>query len=200
MIKAILFDLGGVVLWPPNFDVIRKEMSKILGLPVFVIKPVVKKYWDSWKKGEINEMQFLQGILSDLNLSKGYIPNLKRIYRDIVIVRKSVLKIICDLRKNYKVGVLSNHSKEWIEFIEKKYKLSKNFDDFYISYMARSAKPDCKYYYSVLKRMKVKAKECVLIDDKLENLTVARKIGMKGVHYRNAEQMKKTLKKQGVVI
>ena len=45
----------------------------------------------------------------------------------------------------------------------------------------------------MLERLKVKANECIYIDDREVNLEPAKKLGMKTILFRNAKQLKKEL-------
>ena len=49
-------------------------------------------------------------------------------------------------------------------------------------------KPDREIYEYLLKKYDLEAQECVFLDDRLENVEGARKVGMKGILFENYEQ------------
>ena len=62
------------------------------------------------------------------------------------------------------------------------------------------AKPDIKIFARALHEMGIKGKECVLVDDKEQNLAAAKDFGMKVIQYTDNKQVMKDLKKLGVKV
>ena len=56
-------------------------------------------------------------------------------------------------------------------------------------------KPDAQAYRFVLHKLKVKPHEALMVDDRLQNIRGARRIGMNGIVYVNSQQFKKALAK-----
>jgi 2-haloacid dehalogenase len=54
-------------------------------------------------------------------------------------------------------------------------------------------KPDPKIYHTLLERYNLKAEESVFIDDNINNVKGAINVGMKSIHFINAEQLLKDL-------
>ena len=50
------------------------------------------------------------------------------------------------------------------------------------------AKPDPKIYKIVLEKLALNPDETVFIDDFIENIEAARKLGMHGIHFQSKEQ------------
>lgn len=75
-------------------------------------------------------------------------------------------------------------------FHEKKYGF---FDVTVFSCMEGLIKPDRKIYEITLKRLGVKPKEAVFIDDKEENVNSAKNIGINTILFKDLEQFKKEL-------
>ena len=75
----------------------------------------------------------------------------------------------------------------------------KLFDRVFVSSSIHFAKPDRAAYRYVLKKLRVKPREALMVDDRIENIRGARKAGMQGVIYRNATQLRKALKKYKLV-
>jgi HAD superfamily hydrolase (TIGR01509 family) len=64
----------------------------------------------------------------------------------------------------------------------------------------RTRKPEEMIYRIALNVTQRTAGECVFIDDRALNLENPRKLGMKAIHYQNAEQLRAELKNCGVEV
>lgn len=72
------------------------------------------------------------------------------------------------------------------------------FDFNILSFKVGSNKPDLPIYRLLLKKLKMQPYEIVFIDDSLECLTPAKKLGMKTILYKNNSQLIRDLKKYNV--
>jgi HAD superfamily hydrolase (TIGR01509 family) len=73
------------------------------------------------------------------------------------------------------------------------------FDDAFhhmiISSEVGVAKPDAKIYHIALEQVQVRANEAVFVDDFIENIEACEQLGIKGVHFKDAESTIKQLRK-----
>lgn len=72
------------------------------------------------------------------------------------------------------------------------------FEPLYLSYQMECEKPDEQSYRMVLDGLQLKPEVCVFIDDKLENVEAAKKIGIDGIHFKSAPQLIEELKKRHI--
>src|SRR5579862_1120996 len=104
-----------------------------------------------------------------------------------------LLDFIRRLRKDYKIGMISNYSpagyKKYIEPI-KGY-----FDDIVISSHVGLAKPQPEIYHLAAKRLEAQPSECVYIDDEDYRVEGAKRAGLEGIVYKDLDQMKSELNK-----
>jgi putative hydrolase of the HAD superfamily len=186
-IKTIIFDLGGVILGPVSGPFSCK-IEALYGIPKEKVKKTYFKYLGDWELGKISENNFWRKFLKDLNI-KTKISRLKIIYYSVIVARPEVLKIIKRLKHNYKIALLTNVSKELMQYLNKKYQLNKLFDIIVPSYKYGIAKPRLKKYLGInrkldysriyevlLEKVKIDPWQCVFIDDKKENLLPAKKL------------------------
>ena len=195
MIKAIIFDYGGVLAETGRLrDLFIKEAKRQKKKP----EEIVQTLKETWKKARVNEIssrKFWEIMAHSLKMNRHKLRKncLKR-----PKIRKAVFMIIGKLKKQYLVGLLSNHIEDWLEERISEYGLNKLFDVIVTSYGSRKAKPDIKIYEEILKKMNVKGKECVYIEDSERNLPPAKKLGIKTVLFKNTKQLKKELVNYGV--
>ena len=198
MIKAIIFDVGGVIyLGSPGY---HSYVQKKLKLSSKEWKDLNKlSFRDKWGKGQkVNEG--LSIAAKHLGIEKSKLRSLwAEALEKSSKLNKNLLLIVKRLRKNYKTAILSN---QWAV----SYKLHmnknilKNFDVSVFSHLVRTKKPEKKIYLIALKRLKLKPKECVFIDDFKLVLDPAKKLGMKTILFRNNKQMIRDLRKLNIKI
>ena len=109
-------------------------------------------------------------------------------------------ELVVKLRKNYKVIAFSGNIRERIEYLNEKYDLYNDFDDFLLSFEVGFAKREIEFYKILLKRIKCKPEECVFIDDYQEFLDIAKSLGIKTIFWKNTKQLKSDLRKIGVKV
>jgi putative hydrolase of the HAD superfamily len=87
------------------------------------------------------------------------------------------------LQDNYKLAMLSNDLKEWSEFLRNKFNINKYFATTVISGEIGYRKPDKRIFEILLKKINSNPEECLFVDDKLENLNSASKLGIKTIRF-----------------
>jgi len=101
-------------------------------------------------------------------------------------VNPALHRFVVQLKKQgYKLGVISNTAGSHVRDNRNGKRLA-HFDNFVYSNEVGVTKPNKKLYDLILKKMKVKASECVFIDDVAAYLVPAQKMGMHTVHFQNA--------------
>ena len=145
MIKVIYFD------WGHTFATLSKDRERKLNQ---ILKPFGfnwQKFHHIWRKfyilrssGRIkNDSEFETFIRK---ATRKEIPVKKIIEITIKghLIPKEHIKIIKKLKKEYKVGILSNNVQEWINQVIKNYKIEKLFDAIIISSKVGERKPNAK--------------------------------------------------------
>lgn len=98
------------------------------------------------------------------------------------------------LKKNYKMGILSNATQDFIgKNFDDKRLLEDYFDAVVVSGEVGIFKPDERIYREILKRLDVAPEETVYIDDNKLYCQAAEKIGMKSIWYKKLEQFQQEL-------
>ena len=188
MIKSILFDSGGVIV----------DQSQFFGRLNRIFRPKNKKKF--WHEINIEAIPFCKNLISEkvfwekiAKLNKkdpNKIPkNLwNEGYENSIKIDHKVLGIIKNLKKKYRLGLVSNSIKSH-EKINKKLGI---FDFFYaviLSHKVKLTKDNKRIFFLAAKKLKVKPKECIFIDDVMEFVNVAESVGMKGILFNNPKQL-----------
>jgi len=141
-------------------------------------------------KGIITEKEMFD------QLSKRTGENSQNILNDwleTAVINSEMITLIIELRKKYKIALLSNAQGEFLNRILKRIDTDKVFDFMIISSEEKIAKPDKKIFELLLSKMKIKAYNSIFIDDNIINVDAAKGIGIDAILFKNVEQLKEML-------
>lgn len=104
----------------------------------------------------------------------------------------------CFANTNYKVCALTNWSKETFPIAQARYDFLNQFDDIVVSGKVKMRKPFKEIYQLALKQFNAKAEESIFVDDNKDNIETANELGIKGIHFKDANQLKAELIALGI--
>ena len=197
-IKAIIFDIGGVIYLGEQKSL--AYMQEKLKLDEDFWFGAVKNIWEDLLIGKKEENEGLAEMAKNLGIGQEKLRDLWiRCFKERYILNKPLLKIIEKLKKNYKIAVLSD---QWITGYKILItdKIKQLLDVSIYSHEVKVRKPDLKIYNIALEKLDLHANECVFIDDRDYNLKPAEELGMKTILFKNNKQLLRELKKLGVEI
>ncbi|MCX6760750.1 MAG: HAD family hydrolase [Candidatus Nealsonbacteria bacterium] len=190
MIKAILFDFGYTIT--SGFKNRDKKINKILapfGLNWRKLLPLWRNLYILRSAGKIKSDKELEFLMR--RITKKEIPVKKIIEFTIEnhFIPKENVEIIKKLKKEYKIGILSNNVQGWVMPILKNYKINDLFDVVIISSKIGARKPDGVIYYEALKKLSIRADQAVFIADELsEDLVAATGLRMRTIWLKNKKK------------
>lgn len=218
MIKAIIFDLGGVLMTDVPLKQIAGALAKKSSLPEDKIHAHLypTEHWNLLTLGKITEDEYWDNFLKASKISEKLEVRSEKLKKELKKkVRSSLYPLnhaprLVNLLKNHpfdhaqdlrcKLAILSNHAKEWSEYMQQKFDLFKSFDSIIFSCDVGFRKPDPKIYKIALEQLQCEAKECVLIDDKKRNTDAAEKLGIKGIVFEEYLKLVEELSGLGIRI
>jgi putative hydrolase of the HAD superfamily len=92
-----------------------------------------------------------------------------------------VQNVLIHLSKQYKLAVISNAMPS-MDWIFDNLSIRKYFDSIVLSAFVDAEKPGEAIYNIALNRMKITGEDSIFIDDKIENIEGAERVGIKGLH------------------
>lgn len=190
MITTIIFDLSSVYL--EGIVGSHKYFEKEIDTPVSD-EYFYNEDFNKFMTGQLTEDEYWKSVIKenswDISTNK-----LKSAARKNFTEIKGTREIIESLqRKGYKLGLLSNHAREWIEYCELTYDYHKLFDKIVYSYAVGVSKPNKDIFLSLLKKLRVKPQECLFIDDYIKNIETAKELGMETIQFTSAKDLKEHL-------
>jgi len=194
VIKAVIFDLGGVVL-KNAMAVVYKKTSETFNIDIETLKNKSKSLIREWQINKISSEEFWKLVAAELKVDAKSLKDLwDKTFAENSLPNEEVIEIVKELKRNYKIALLSNTVEPHAEYNKKR----RDFDLFpqvFLSNEIGMRKPNREMYEYVAKTMEVKCEECVFTDDEEVNVEGARKVGMYAILFKNAAQLKEELKK-----
>jgi epoxide hydrolase-like predicted phosphatase len=196
MIKGILFDLGGVVVFN-HLDQQLEHFAKELKIDISELKTLEKVEHEKMILGKLSVKEFCSSIRNKFELEKDSATLViiwERIYQETSKLNGDVIRYIKEIKTKYKVGLISNIFDVTATFHQRQ-KLFYFFKPVILSCRRGIAKPDIKMFAVAIKEMELKGKEVVYIDDSEEHIAIAKEFGMKTILFKDNVQFKKEMKK-----
>ncbi len=196
--ELIIFDLGNVIFLYDHHIIVHK-ISKLESIPEERIYYVgfQSDMYKLFDRGKINGEAFFNRFKEELELKmdfKTFIP----IWNDIFTANKGIINLIRKLKINYKIYVLSNTNELHFNYLVQKFSIMKEIENFVLSFEVGNSKPHPDIYKSVLNEAKVKPEKAIFIDDYLEFIEGARKLNIRGIHFKDEFQLIEELNSLGV--
>jgi epoxide hydrolase-like predicted phosphatase len=192
MVKAIIFDLGGVLFTNGTKQFIS-DISKKYNLDPESVKDVMDGVLGSqYREAKITRDKFWKAALEKLKIHED-IDVLEDQWINGYKLIEGTKDIILELAKKYKVYYLSDNVKERVDKINSKYNFLEWFEDGVFSHEVGVRKPNPEIYKYTLKKANVQPEEAVFIDDKQKALDPAKEMGITTILFETHEQLRHDL-------
>ena len=177
--KNVVFDLGRVVFAQDP----AKSTAEFKQFFSYVSLTPMPQFWTDYDMGVLSFEQ----VAEELAAYRGVEPDFAREMITIAIGKQETIrpteKLIDELKAaGYKLYVLSNMSREFIDFLRKQ-KVYENFDGDVVSCEVGIVKPMPEIYDLLLERFDLDPAETIFIDDRKENVDAAAAKGIATFHF-----------------
>ena len=192
MIRAVIFDWGGVLIENPA-PALLAYFSRRLGVSPEELNGAYREYAEAFQKGRISEEELWREIAAWLDIREEPPPSLwYEAFREVYTPREEVFSLASELKgRGYKIGLLSNTEEGAVRYFqEQRYEM---FDVTVFSCREGTRKPERKIYEIALKRLGVFPQEAIFIDDNEEFVKGAREVGMEAILYTGTQALKDAL-------
>jgi len=190
MIKAVIFDMGGVVL-PLSIEQCIKNFKELAGfedIEEFLDPFHQKGFFGDLEGGVIGADEFIAKCLEHCRPGTSR-QTIDFCFNSIVKeISDDAIKLILELKKNYKIYVLSNNNPIVMnnfdkEMLARGLKTEDLFDGCFFSYKLKVSKPDPEIFKIAIKGAGVNPEEILFIDDSKRNTEVAQSLGINTLLY-----------------
>lgn len=201
MVKAIFFDVGGVLVEDTS-GLVQKRFARLLGIKGRSLARVFFGHdWTELLEGRISEVAFCLRVCQKLRRHCPPRRVLAAIFQRQVRKVNRALDIAKLLRaRGYITGVISNTSHSHTTQSAALINLYAAFWPVVLSSRVHIKKPKKKIFQIARQRARVRFSEMAYFDDHQSNVDAARKLGIKAFVYKNPAQLVRQLRRYGVKI
>lgn len=190
-IRAVVFDVGGVLLSYAGGETLDDRWERRLGLGPGEFR---HSFWDladarGAALGETPEELWWPEAAALLGLDEAASAEL---YEDTwarLVLDPEVADYVASLRPRYRVATLSNSWSGARAGCVERFGLDRIVDLMVFSAEEGVAKPDPEIYRRTLERLGVDAPEALFVDDTEENLAAAARLGLATVHVQSPAEL-----------
>ncbi len=198
-VRAVIFDIGRVLI---RIDVARamKGMASGLSLSAEELWSAIEKdpRWKDWQEGRISARDWhlhMQRRFGGSATFEDFTEKWNLVLDPEPIHSKELFE---KLSKKYRLALLSNTDPIHVAYMEPRYDFFPYFSARVYSCVIGASKPSPIIYREALRACRARAEEAVYIDDIEGYVDAARRLGMMGVHFQSAEQLRADLQGLGL--
>lgn len=202
-IKTIIFDLGGVLIdWNPEY-VFLKEFRGNREKMEWFLNEICAWEWNMNQDAGYPLAQATEDRVAMFPEHEALIrmyygrweEMLGHTHEDTLEILEQVVN-----NPNYRVYALTNWSGETFPIALQKFPWLQWFEGILVSGNEGMRKPYKEIYELLLSRYEIVPHEAVFIDDSLKNVEGSQAVGMQGIHFTSAQNLKSELQKLGVEV
>ena len=197
---ALIFDLGKVI-FDVSFENIFKFWANVSNQQFDDLKTQFQfdDTFNQFERNDISPEQFRKIVseqlsmqLSDEEFDEGWCSLYLEPYNGIE-------KLLVNLKYDYRLVALTNtnviHNNIWrLKYAD----ILKHFEKIFSSHELQTRKPEKKIYKIVLDYLQCQPEETVFLDDNIDNINGAKKLGISSILVESQEQMKMELYSLGL--
>ncbi len=185
MIKAVVFDFGNVIADFNQVELIKKFNPK--SMEPLAFQNLIFQNWSDLDDGKIELEAYIEDCLKRAPASaKPEIIDFIHRWPQFLEYNEPIYELIKELEaKEVRLFLLSNAPKFFQESLPN-FHILNSFEGFVLSGIEQVSKPDVRIYQVLLDRYDLQPETTLFIDDLIENVEAARKLGIEAVQYKGS--------------
>ncbi len=195
MIKAVIFDLGGVLIDFP-IPKMMEYCARSLGVTQKELVREARLLRKPFQEGAMSEDELWETICARTGAARPRSASLwEDAFRAAYREKAEVFAIVEQLQAlKFRIGLLSNTERPSIRCLDPgRY----NFDALVYSCEEGFSKPGPEIYAIALERLGTAPGDAVFVDDQQDNIDAARQLGIHSILFRAADQLREDLARLG---
>lgn len=151
-------------------------------------------------KGQMTEDEYWTSVLTahqwDLPIEDGKRYLRENFHQEI----PGMVEVVTALSESYRLVILSDHAREWVEYILEYHHFLRLFSLKLFSYELGSVKSEPETFETALRRIGAPPEACLFIDDNQVNIATAKMTGLYGVHFTHTAAFVEQLRQRDIQI
>jgi putative hydrolase of the HAD superfamily len=195
MIKNIIFDIGNTLLAFDEEAYLAKKFSEPTTRAILAKMIFHGKEWEALDRGTLSWKEAFSIFDKQQPCLKQEIWSTMNDWLASLTPMQASIQLLESLKKKgYKIYFLSNFYETGYYYMRNKFAVLRKGDGTLVSYQVKLMKPEKEIYEIFLAKFKLKAEECLFIDDMEENLEAGKKLGIQGLNVKDIKEIKNYLK------
>ena len=195
-LRAVIFDYG-LVLSGPAVPAARARLLQLTGLQEEIFDAHYWKYRLDYDRGSLNGPSYWQTIARDTGISLTPEQISAIVEQDVLLwasLNPVMLQWVLRVQAaGLKTAILSNMGAELLAHMRQNFRWLDTFDHHTWSCELNVVKPEAAIYTHTLEALEVHPNEALFLDDKIENVEGARRVGIHALLFTNVEALAKDL-------
>jgi len=186
MIENLIFDIGNVIikeLTVKVFDYLSESEQQELNKIVYY-----DKRFKELLVGNITSEEYKNQLINENRKYEKEIKDLLNPNKQDVFIPKDeqMISLLYKIKDKYNIYFLSNMIDITYDYL---YDLLSDFNGGAYSFIEHKRKPNENFYLKLIDRYNLNPSECVLFDDRLKNVLVARDLGMQAIEFKSIQDV-----------
>lgn len=191
----LALDLMDTVVRDPFFHAVPRHLGRSMKQ---VFRLFDSQAWIAFETGLIDEPTYLSRMFNGPPPAGTSATELRDVIVGAYAYVEGMEQLLGELQGDVRLWVLSNYS-PWSAAIRQRLGLDRFFDGYVISHDTGFRKPDPRSYRALLQRAGVRPGEVLFVDDREANVEAARRFGMDGLRFVDAEALRRELQERGLL-
>ena len=198
--SAVVFDLGQVLVRFDYKHFVEKVNRHKTGIGENFLELYKNNYYvhRDFEKGMISEKVFIANMLEYLEHCIDE-ETFCQYWSDIFSFNDDVIALLPELKKNYKLYLVSNTNSIHKRYGYQDYNFLKIFDKLFLSHEVGFIKPESEIYRAVEEASGFPSAEHIFIDDILEYTEAAKSLGWDGIQFVGYNDLLNNLKTKEIL-
>jgi putative hydrolase of the HAD superfamily len=186
-VRALILDYGGVLSRPQHTGSVQ-HMAELLNQDYHDLIQVYRSRRAPYDSGLVSGKEYWRGVLEHYGIKPDDVDISCLISHDIqswTQINEPMVRFVTEVRgRIHRLAILSNITRETLAFMRRNFHWLELFDECVFSCEVGTSKPDRDIYEHCLGKLKVRADQCLFVDDSAENVRGAEVVGMSTLQFR----------------
>jgi HAD superfamily hydrolase (TIGR01509 family) len=200
-IKAVIFDLGKVLVDLDTtrgiFDLLnhRPKIGKKTGIQLLREGDLFGMY----NAGRLSPQQFYKELCRRCGIEISF-DEFVNLWCDVFKPMEGMEELLGELYAGYTtLGLLSDTDPLHWAYLRRNYPMLEMIPKPTLSFETGYRKPSAESFLAAARNVGIAAENCLYIDDLIENVEGARRVGMEAIHFQDAEKLREELIRRGLL-
>ena len=190
-IRGLVLDYGGVLTLPQDAASVDR-MVAYLGLDRDAFRRIYRARRPAYDSGAVTGEQYWRGVVEGCGLDPDGIDLSYLIAQDVqswTQLNEAMVQFVRGVRRRvHRLAIISNMTPNTLVWMKREFEWLALFDECVFSCELGTNKPGPEIYQYCIRRLGLRADECLFVDDSADNVQGAQDVGMAAIRFECVAQ------------